>query len=69
MKTLLTMGALSAIGYNNEFGAYYRRKIAEGKTHYMVINAIRNKIILRAFALVKNNTMYQKNYQDSLVLS
>ena len=61
LKSLLTMGALSLIGTNSELGRYYQRKIEEGKKHMVVINAMRNKIIKRAFAVVRNNTMYQRN--------
>ena len=67
LKTLLHLGAMSVISGNNEFSEYYRRKVAQGKNKTSVINAIRNKLIHRAFALVKNNTMYDKNYQYSFV--
>lgn len=61
IKTVLTMGAICLIGTKSELGQYYDRKIAEGKPHFSVVNAMRNKIILRIFAVVKNQTMYQKN--------
>jgi len=60
MKTLLTMGATSLINTKGELGQYYDRKISEGKAHFSVINAMRNKIILRIFAVVRNEVMYQK---------
>lgn len=68
IKCLLTMGARSVSKSNSELGQYYRRKIAEGKPHKCVINALRNKIILRVFAVVRNQVMYQKNLNHSLVL-
>lgn len=61
IKSLLTMGATALIGTQSELGHYYRRKLQEGKDHLCVINAIRNKIILRVFAVVRNQVMYQKN--------
>jgi transposase len=61
MKTALHMCALSAAYSKGELGEYYRRKILEGKNKMSVINAVRNKIVLRVFACVKNNKMYEKN--------
>ncbi|MEM6724103.1 MAG: transposase [Bacteroidota bacterium] len=69
LKPLLTMGATSLIDKPSQLGQYYRRKIAEGKQHLSVINAMRNKIILRVFAVVRNQTMYQKNLNLNLVQS
>ena len=37
---------------------YYYRKMAEGKKTFSVINAMRNKIILRVFAVVRNKKEY-----------
>lgn len=61
LKTLLTMGAHALINKNLELGLYYQRKIDEGKHHMTVINAMRNKIILRVFAVARNQVIYQKN--------
>jgi len=66
VKSLLTMGAISLIGTDSDLGRYYDRKIKEGKEHLMVINAMRNKLILRIFAVVRNQTTYQKNLNISL---
>ena len=65
-KTLFHMAALSAIRISGEFKDYYQRKVAEGKNKMSVINAIRNKIVLRVFACVRNNKVYQKNYVYTL---
>jgi transposase len=62
MKKLLTMGALSAIKVPGELQEYYRRKILEGKHHMCVLNAIRNKIIMRVFAVVRRDSMYEKEF-------
>ncbi len=61
------MGATSLIGTKSELAIYYNRKIKEGKAHFSVINAIRNKMILRIFAVVRNQTTYQKNINLCLV--
>ena len=61
LKSLLTMGAHSLIDSKSELSQYYHRKKAEGKHHLSIINAMRNKLILRVFAVVRNQVMYQKN--------
>lgn len=65
LKSLLHLGAMSAIRLKNDLGEYYRRKVSEGKNKMSVINAVRNKIIHRIYAVLKNQTIYQNN----LVLS
>lgn len=65
MKTLLHLAAMSAIRLNNELRVYYRRKVEDGKNKMSVLNAVRNKIIHRIFAVIKNQTMYK----NDLVLS
>jgi transposase len=67
MKSLLHMAALVAINYNADMKAYYHRKVEQKKNKMLVINAVRNKLIWRIFACVKNNRPYQKNYQITLV--
>ncbi len=63
LKTLLHLGAMAAIGRQGEFRKFYDRKLAEGKNKMSVLNAVRNKLIHRVFAVVKNGTMYEENYQ------
>ncbi len=53
MKKLIHLGAMSIINSENQFGKYYKRKIAEGKHHTLVVNNIRNKIIITAFAYLQ----------------
>lgn len=65
LKTVLHMAAMSAIRLDNDLRKYYIRKVAEGKNKMSVLNAVRNKIIHRVFAVIKNQTFYQKD----LVLS
>lgn len=65
IKSLLHMGAMSAIRLNNDLRVYYLKKVKEGKNKMSVLNAVRNKIIHRIYAVLKN----QNNYQNYLVLS
>lgn len=67
MKRLLHLAALAAIKVKGEFKQYYERKRAEGKHIMSVLNAIRNKLVLRIFACIKNKRYYEKNYQYCLV--
>jgi transposase len=66
MKKLLHLAAMSAIRKEGELKDYYERKIAEGKNKMSVLNAIRNKLVLRIFACVNNKRKYEKNYVYSL---
>lgn len=63
LKALLHLCALAAIKYIPEFQCYYQRKIEEGKHAMSVLNAIRNKLVLRAFSVVKNERFYVDNLQ------
>ena len=66
LKSLLHMGAMSAVQNSCEMSKYYERKVAEGKPKMVVINAIRNKLISRICVCVKQNRMYEKNYTRKL---
>jgi len=59
LKSLLHLAALSVIRTKSELSIYYMRKVAEGKNKMSVINAVRNKIIYRIFAVLKRNTPYR----------
>ena len=64
IKTLLHMAAMVAIQCDPEIKLYYQRMVNVGKKNKMsVINAVRNKLILRIFACVRQNRLYQNNYQ------
>lgn len=65
IKTILHLAAMSAIRLKNDLREYYLRKVAEGKNKMSVLNAVRNKIIHRIFAVIKN----QHPYQNHLLLS
>jgi transposase len=63
IKALLHMAALSAATrMKGELNGYYIRKVAEGKNKMLVINAVRAKLVMRMFAVIKSNNFYEKNY-------
>ncbi len=67
IKTLLHLSAMAAIQYNQELKAFYKRKVEQEKKNKMsVINAVRNKLILRIFSCVNQNKKYEKTYTHSL---
>lgn len=67
VKTLLHLSAIVAIQYNQDLKLFYERKVLQEKKNKMsVINAVRNKLILRIFACVNQNRPYEKNYQKLL---
>lgn len=57
--------AISAIHNHQEFKNYFDRKKAEGKHSMSILNAIRNKIILRAAAVVNNQKAYVNNFEKA----
>ena len=65
LKKLLHLAAMSAIRFPGELQTYFLRKVAQGKNKMLVLNAVRNKIILRVCAVIKNG----KNYSPPLLLS
>lgn len=65
LKSILHLAAMSAIRLDNDLRKYYVKKVKEGKNKMSVLNAVRNKIIHRIFAIIKNQTAYKNN----LVLS
>lgn len=58
VKRMLHIAALSASRTDKEMNAFYTRKIQGGKSKMDVLNIIRNKLLSRAFAVVKRGTPY-----------
>jgi transposase len=66
MKTLLHISAWAAVRTNKELKAYYERKTKEqGKSKMATLNAIRNKLILRVFACVKQQRKFVNDFVHS----
>lgn len=61
LKSVLHMAALAAVRTNSELKEYYIRKIAEGKNKMSVLNAVRNKILQRIWAVIERQTPYLSN--------
>ena len=66
IKSILHMAALVAIQSNKEIGEFYERKVKQGKAKMNVINAVRNKLIHRVFACVRDNRKYEDIYTNAL---
>ena len=66
MKTLFNLSARSAVGAKGELRDFYLRKVSEGKNKMSVMNAVRNKIIHRIFACVRDNRKYENIYVHNL---
>jgi transposase len=63
IKALLHMAALCvATRMKGELHEYYVRKVTEGKNKMLVLNAVRAKLVMCMFAVIKNNHSYEKNY-------
>ncbi len=58
MKTLLSIAAVSAKRYDPEIKEYYQRKLKEGKNKMSVLNAVRCKVVSRAFAVINRKTPF-----------
>jgi transposase len=65
LKRLLHMCAISSIKYSPEMKAYFERKKAEGKNGLSIVNAIKNKLLLRVVAVVNKQEKYVDNYQKA----
>ena len=63
MKRILHMAAMAARRHDKELKAYYNRRLDDGKEKMEVLNVIRNKLVARAFAVVKRGTPYVELHQ------
>jgi transposase len=66
LKKLLFMCAMATLQYSPEMKQYYERKTAEGKHGFSVLNAIKNKLLLRVASVIKNQKPYVDNYKPSV---
>lgn len=66
IKSILYMAAMSAIQSDKEIKGFYERKIKEGKATMNVLNAVKNKLIHRVFACVRDNRKYENFYINEL---
>ena len=66
LKTNLTLGAWSVIRTKGFLRKYYERKLDEGKAKMLVVNAVRNKLLHIASAVIKNQMPFDRNYSSPL---
>lgn len=66
VKKLLHLAAVSIIRHQGEIKDYWDRKIKEGKHKMVILNAIRNKLIQRVFAVVRRGSKYDRIYTNAL---
>lgn len=58
LKSLLSACAVSSIRHDPEMKIYFDRRTEVGKHKMNIINAVRNKLLARVFAIVKRGTPY-----------
>jgi len=69
IKALLHMCAITAVRKQGELKDFFIRKTEiEGKHKMSVYNSIRNKLVLRIFACVHEDRMYQETYQPKIAI-
>jgi transposase len=65
LKVLLHMAAVSAIQHDAELKQYYQRKLASGKQSMCILNAVRNKLVLRIASVVERQSPFVDNYSKN----
>ena len=63
------MGALSSVRLSGELGQYYERKVSAGKPKMLVLNSLRNKLLQRVYACVRDMRVYSAHYVRSYTAS
>jgi len=63
LKTTLNMAALTAKKFDPQLKLYFDKKVAEGKNKMLVMNAIRCKLISRAFAVINRNSKFVNTFK------
>jgi transposase len=63
---MLHLCALMAMKYFAELKDYYLRKKAGEKHGLLIMNVIKNKLVLRRYVVVKNQQPYIDNYQKAV---
>ena len=62
MKSLLDLSAKVAARHDKELKDYYEKRVQQGKAKMSTLNILRNKILYRAFAVIKRQMPYTENY-------
>ncbi|MPQ49306.1 IS110 family transposase [Marinifilum sp. N1E240] len=62
LKSLLYMGAKSALKSSKEYKLYYQKKKLEGKAYFLIMNNISNKMLRTVYSVVKSKVPYSRDY-------
>jgi len=62
MRSFLYLCGVSAMKYNGDYRSLWKRMKVVGKPGKVIIVAIANKLVRRAFAKVRSYSTYIKNY-------
>ena len=68
LKTLLHMSTLGLLQQPGELRSYYLRKVEEGKPKMSVVNALRNKLIHRIYAVLDRGEAYRIDHVPAVPL-
>lgn len=69
LKKLLHLAAMAATKVKGEIKQYYIRKVKQGKNKMSVLNAIRNKLVKRMFAVIQRQSPYVIIQQENLSIN
>ncbi len=58
LKGMLNFGAMNAVKADPQLKDYYQKKTAEKNSKMLVLNAVRNKLIHRIYAVIRRQTPY-----------
>ena len=66
LKYLLHMAAVGVTARKGELQDYWKRKVAQGKHKMSVLNAIRNKLIHRIYAVIDRGTPFVRRAEQQV---
>lgn len=66
MRKMFYMAALSASKHNSACRTQYERLLANGKSKRVALVAVANKMVRQIFAVVKNDRIYDPDYQKNI---
>lgn len=62
LKSLLFLGAKTAVAHNKEFSLYAERKKLEGKPYYLIMNNVSNKMLRIVYGIIQSRKPYDINH-------
>lgn len=68
IRALLYLCAWSAKRYNKACKELYDRLVAKGKSKRLALIAVANKLVKQAFAITRNNCLFQSDYSKNICL-